>query len=192
MLYTTCIKLPSFVILRSLSSPFLPSFGVHHHLSHIYCLQFTNLCIISLYKELPLSVHSFSKLMGHSILQNLMYLSENTKSLKTLSNIDIYTYIVNCRGYEWLIITGSGLDDWIYCHFYYNYSQLQSTITNYNWWLPKTHSIPSWTMSVFSSTVTDLHEWHLSCECLLLMNYISFYNLVWTEDTTLPWTVRLL
>jgi hypothetical protein len=34
--------------------------------------------------------------------------------------------------------------------------QLQPIITVYNQWLPKTHSIPYWTTSVLSSTVTDL------------------------------------
>jgi hypothetical protein len=34
--------------------------------------------------------------------------------------------------------------------------QLQSIITAHNQWLPKTRSIPHWTTSVFSSTVTDL------------------------------------
>jgi hypothetical protein len=33
--------------------------------------------------------------------------------------------------------------------------QVQSTITAHNQWLPKTRSIPYWTTSVFSSTVTD-------------------------------------
>jgi hypothetical protein len=50
---------------------------------------------------------------------------------------------------SWLIITGSGLDDWIYWHFYYNYSSLQSIITANNRWLPKTRSIHYWTTSVF-------------------------------------------
>jgi hypothetical protein len=34
--------------------------------------------------------------------------------------------------------------------------QLQSIITAHNQWLPRTRSIPYWTASVFSSTVTDL------------------------------------
>jgi hypothetical protein len=34
--------------------------------------------------------------------------------------------------------------------------QLQPIITAHNWWLSKTHFIPYWTTSVFSSTVTDL------------------------------------
>jgi hypothetical protein len=40
---------------------------------------------------------------------------------------------------------GSGLDDWVYCDFYYNYNQ----------WLLKTRSIPYWTTNVFSSTLTN-------------------------------------
>jgi hypothetical protein len=43
---------------------------------------------------------------------------------------------------------------------------LQLLVTAHNRWLPKTHSIPSWITSVFSSTVTDLHESHLSYELL--------------------------
>jgi hypothetical protein len=46
-------------------------------------------------------------------------------------------------------------------------------------------------MSVFFSAVTDLHEWRLSYESFLSMNYVSFYNLVRTGNRTLPWTVRL-
>jgi hypothetical protein len=68
----------------------------------------------------------------------------------------VLKHIVTCRGYAWRIITGSGLDDWIYWHFCYNYSSLQSLITAHNQWLSKTRSFPSWTASVFSSTVTDL------------------------------------
>jgi hypothetical protein len=56
-------------------------------------------------------------------------------------------------GVPWRIITGSGLDYWIYLHFYYNDSKLQ--VTAHNWRLPKTRSIPSWTTSVFSSIMTD-------------------------------------
>jgi hypothetical protein len=33
-----------------------------------------------------------------------------------------YTYC-HVSGVPWLIITGFGLDDWIYWHFYYNYTQ---------------------------------------------------------------------
>jgi hypothetical protein len=53
----------------------------------------------------------------------------------------------HASGVPWRI-TGSGLDDWIYWHFYYS---LFITI-NYNSanrWLPKTRSIPSCTTSVF-------------------------------------------
>jgi hypothetical protein len=67
-----------------------------------------------------------------------------------------------------------------------------SDITAYNRWLPKTRSIPSWPTSVFSSSVTDLHEWRLSSEFFLRMNYVSYYNWVRTGNWTLPWPVRLL
>jgi hypothetical protein len=49
---------------------------------------------------------------------------------------------------------GSGLDDWIYWHFYV--LQFQPIIAAHNQWLPKARSIPYWTTSVFSSTATDL------------------------------------
>jgi hypothetical protein len=69
-----------------------------------------------------------------------------------------WPWYCHVSGVPWLIITGSGLDDWIYWYFYYNYTYLQSIITAHNRWLSKAHSIPT----VFSPTVTDLHEWHLS------------------------------
>jgi hypothetical protein len=37
---------------------------------------------------------------------------------------------VNKKSYPWLIITGFGLDDWIYRDFYYNYNQLKQLIIN--------------------------------------------------------------
>jgi hypothetical protein len=54
----------------------------------------------------------------------------------------------------WLIITGSGSDDWIYWHFGYNYTYFQSLMTAHNRWLPKVRSVSSWTTSDFSSTVS--------------------------------------
>jgi hypothetical protein len=62
----------------------------------------------------------------------------------------------HCPGVSWLIMMGSRLDGWIYWHTYYNYSYLQSITIAHNQWLSKTRSIPYWTTSVFSSTVTDL------------------------------------
>jgi hypothetical protein len=50
-------------------------------------------------------------------------------------------------GVPWWIITGSG--DLLAL-------LLQSLTAAHNRWLPKTHSIPNWTMSVFSSIVTSL------------------------------------
>jgi hypothetical protein len=88
--------------------------------------------------------------------------------------------------------------------------QLQSIITAHNRWLPKTRSIPYWTTSIFSSTVTDLvliyemvtssttvvcwltlHSWTLNS----LMNESELtllYNSGWNEERPPPWTVRLL
>jgi hypothetical protein len=63
-----------------------------------------------------------------------------------------------CKEFAWLIVTGSGLDECIYWHLYYNYFQLEPIITDHNQWLPKTRAIPYWTTSVFSSTVTGLLE----------------------------------
>jgi hypothetical protein len=95
------------------------------------------------------------------------------------------------RGYAWLIITGSGFDDWIY--WVIHLQLLLITITyNSSYSVTKSRSIPSWTTSIFSSTMTDLHEWRPSYEWLLRMNYMSFYNLVRTGNRTLPWNVWLL
>jgi hypothetical protein len=80
------------------------------------------------------------------------------------SNVDVDCYViiikvlhvqstVTYEGFEWLIVTGSGFDDCIYWHFYYNYKQLYQLT---NQWLSKTRSIPYWTTSSFSSAVTDL------------------------------------
>jgi hypothetical protein len=44
-------------------------------------------------------------------------------------------------GVPCLIITGSGLDDWIYWCCYYKYTQLQPLTTVHNRWLPKACSI---------------------------------------------------
>jgi hypothetical protein len=73
------------------------------------------------------------------------------RRLRRLQHIYCHVY-----GVPWRIITDSGLDDWIYWHCYYYHSQLQPIIAAYNRRLSKTRSIPSWTTSVFSSTVTDL------------------------------------
>jgi hypothetical protein len=44
-------------------------------------------------------------------------------------------------GVPWPIITGSGLDDWIYWRLLYKFSWSQSIIIAHNKWLPKTRSI---------------------------------------------------
>jgi hypothetical protein len=153
-------------------------------------------------------------------------------AIKVLLYVGLSYMYCHVPGVLWRIITGSGLDDWIYWHFYYNYTQLQSTMTAHNRWMPKTCSVPSWTTSIFLSSAADLvliyesvtssasvvcwltlHSWTPNCPCEwthwwfqykcscmmavsrmppLWMNYMSFYNPVWTKDRTLPWTVHLL
>jgi hypothetical protein len=68
----------------------------------------------------------------------------------------IIVIIVTYEGLAWLIITGSGLDDWIYWHFDYSYNQLQSILAAHNWLLSKTFSIPYWLRVPSLPTVTDL------------------------------------
>jgi hypothetical protein len=59
-------------------------------------------------------------------------------------------YNVTCEGFVWLIITGSGLDHWIYWHFDYNYSQLWELTIN------GCLRLAPFLRNVFSFTVTDL------------------------------------
>jgi hypothetical protein len=63
-----------------------------------------------------------------------------------------YCYV---SGVPWLVITGSGSDDWIYWRLL-----LQSLLITINYnssqSVTKTRSIPYWTMSIFCSSVTDL------------------------------------
>jgi hypothetical protein len=68
----------------------------------------------------------------------------------------------------WLIISGSGLDDWIYWHFF--------TITT-NQWLSKTRSIPYWTTGVF---LFHCDEWRTKSP--LRLNHWTYLRMpnVWT------------
>jgi hypothetical protein len=58
--------------------------------------------------------------------------------------------------------TGYGLDDWIYWHLF-------TITTANNKWLSKTRSIPYWTTSALSSTVTDLVRFTNRSLLLLLL-----------------------
>jgi hypothetical protein len=68
------------------------------------------------------------------------------------STIDCRLYIVTYEGFAWRIIMGSGLDDWIYWHFYYNYTQFwQLTINDCLRLAPflaglRVSSLPLWRM----------------------------------------------
>jgi hypothetical protein len=77
-------------------------------------------------------------------------------------------------GVPWLI-TGSGVDDWIYWHLHLQ-SPLITITTGHNRWLPKTHSIPYWTTSVFSFIVTDFV---LIYESVTSTNDFSFKHESW-------------
>jgi hypothetical protein len=51
----------------------------------------------------------------------------------------IWRHIVMCSGFAWLIITGSGFDDWIYWHFFtitvnYNSSQIELFLSDESLW----------------------------------------------------------
>jgi hypothetical protein len=78
---------------------------------------------------------------------NLQIRSQNITTWPDLGNagLDVHMYeYCHVSGIPWLIITDSGLDDWISRNLL-----LQSIITAHNQWLSKTCSIPYWTTSVF-------------------------------------------
>jgi hypothetical protein len=103
---------------------------------------------------------------------------------------------------------GSGLDDWIYWHFF-------TITTAHNQWLSQTRSIPYWTTSVFPSAWLTWF-WFTSRPLLqlqlfvgqhstaehwtllrmpndwTLLNWTLFFNSGRTEGRSLPPTVRLL
>jgi hypothetical protein len=119
-------------------------------------------------------------------------------------------HIFTCRSYAWRIITLSGLDDWIYWYLPLQSLLITINLTAHNRWLPNTRSIPYWTTSVFSSTVTlfrltsrSLLQLLLSAvnipqlNSLLRMIWTTtdlriFYTSVRTEERPPPRTVRLL
>jgi hypothetical protein len=65
----------------------------------------------------------------------------------------------------WRIITGFGLDNWIYWHLLYNLSLSQSITTAHNQWLPKTRSI-----------LTGLRLSSILVFLLLWLNWFWFTN----------------
>jgi hypothetical protein len=76
--------------------------------------------------------------------------AQQVRAMCSIGTVILSSYIVMYSGCAWLITMGSGLDDWIYCLWY-----LQSIITAHTQWLSTARSVPYWTMSVFSSTVTN-------------------------------------
>jgi hypothetical protein len=63
---------------------------------------------------------------------------------------------------------------------------LQPITTAHNQWLPKTRSIPYWTMSVFSSTVTDLVLIYESVTSASVVRWLTlnFWILLWINNWT--------
>jgi hypothetical protein len=79
--------------------------------------------------------------------------------------VHVYCYIslyCHVSGVPWLIITGSGLDNWI---LFTLLLQLQPIITAHNQRLLETRSVPYWTTSVFSSAW--LTSFWFTCRSLL-------------------------
>jgi hypothetical protein len=73
----------------------------------------------------------------------------------------VFVYIVTHEGFAWLIIMGSGLDDWIYWHLYYNYNQLYQLIISDSLRLApflaglRVFSLPLWQMPNEESLLTE-------------------------------------
>jgi hypothetical protein len=91
-------------------------------------------------------------------------------------------------GVPWRIITGSGLDDWIYWRCYYNYTYLQSLKIAHNRWVPKARSVSSWTTSVFSSTAAGYLINYYECYFWLLRVY-DWLNLSLMLRPMVSWPV---
>jgi hypothetical protein len=85
-------------------------------------------------------------------------------------------------GFAWLIIMGSGSEDWIYWHFCYHYNQLWQLTMN------ECPRLAYWTASVFSSTVTNKnHCSHIE----LPLNDVCLTNALWRicrYSNLLDWT----
>jgi hypothetical protein len=111
-----------------------------------------------------------------SLIHGMAQLQARTNNTATYSRL------------AWLIIMGSGLDDWIYWYF--------TIVKSHNQWLSTTCSIPCWTTSVFSSTDwldSDLRIGHFfSFRCPLvntpqlntqLLNSLTIESLEFNEWT---------
>jgi hypothetical protein len=117
----------------------------------------------------------------------------NKKTLKQFSEKWVSGFnqnIAYCHvsGVPWRIITGSGLDDWIYWRLV-----LQSITTAHNEWLPKMRSIPYWTTRVFYCDWlgSDLRIGHFPYESLT-KNHTSLLICEWitSEWISLSFTLR--
>jgi hypothetical protein len=98
-------------------------------------------------------------------------------------------------GVLWRIITGSGLDGWIYWTPSVTVTLKYNQLEQLSQWLSKTRSIPYWTMSVSSSTVTDLNLiYRLVTYGSLRANELSFCNFEanWIRSSRTVWLLLRL
>jgi hypothetical protein len=80
-------------------------------------------------------------------------------------------------GLPWLIMTGSGLDDWIYWCLLLQ-SLLITITTAHNQWLPKIRSIPCWTTFAVADLVLIYESVTSSASVVLCLTLHS-----WTLNT---------
>jgi hypothetical protein len=96
--------------------------------------------------------------------------------LKTLGCNKIYsviTYIVTYKGFAWLIIPGSGFDDWVYWHFF--------TITlNYN---------SSHIELLLNDVCLTNVVWRIR-DCIKCMNELPFITVTWPKYKSPCWAVN--
>jgi hypothetical protein len=94
------------------------------------------------------------------------------QTLPTVNRKHFFMNTVTYLGFAWRIITGSGLDDWIYWHFYYNCNHLQHPGLNDCLRLApfptglRASSLPLWRMTNEEPLATEL-DWTLSLSLML-------------------------
>jgi hypothetical protein len=156
--------------------------GENRAFLQLFCA--TKRCRLQTHREIKVALRE-DALWDHSLTTDYEAMSRfqwkySVKNKNNNNKKKIYMYIPVCMcvhiychvsGVPWRIITDFWLDDWIYWHFYYNYSLLQSTITVHNRWLPKTRSIPSRTTNIFSSTVTITNDVCLTTDFCWRLQY---------------------
>jgi hypothetical protein len=94
---------------------------------------------------------------------------------------------ITCSGFAWLIITGSGLDDWIYWHFFtvtVNYDSSLSMTAHDSLHSLLQHECPL--RRVTNDTLNSCwmnYDWYLT-NVLLIYEWTLFYNFGRTDERT--------